>query len=72
MNNPLDTVRLLVSLPAHYQARLARDMDDIRTAQALRNQVSNVDNVELSEGLAASHLTVGMRTRSMRCATPDR
>lgn len=54
MNNPLDTVRLLVSLPAHYQARLARSTDDIRAAQALRYQVFNV---ELNEGLAASHLT---------------
>jgi putative hemolysin len=50
----LETVRLLVSSPAHYTTRLARSRDEVRAAQALRFQVFNL---ELNEGLAASHAT---------------
>lgn len=54
MNATLESVRLLVSSPAHYTTRLARNTDDVRAAQALRYQVFNV---ELNEGLEQSHLT---------------
>jgi len=54
MNATLDSVRLLVSSPAHYTTRLARNTDEIRAAQALRFQVFKL---ELDEGLEESHLT---------------
>jgi putative hemolysin len=54
MNTTLETVRLLVSSPAHYAARLARNQEDIRAAQTLRYQVFNL---ELNEGLEQSHIT---------------
>ena len=50
----LETARLLVSVPTHYMARLARNTDDIHAAQRLRFQVFNV---ELNEGLESSRLT---------------
>jgi putative hemolysin len=54
MNTTLETVRLLVSSPAHYTTRLARNADEIRAAQVLRFEVFNL---ELNEGLASSHTT---------------
>jgi len=54
MNTTLETVRLLVSAPAHYTTRLTRNRDEIRAAQALRFRVFNL---ELNEGLQESHLT---------------
>ena len=54
MNTTLETVRLLVSSPAHYTTRLAREAGDIRAAQVLRFEVFNL---ELNEGLASSHTT---------------
>jgi len=52
MNTTLETVRLLVSSPTHYDTRLARNMDEVRAAQALRFQVFNL---ELNEGLEQSY-----------------
>jgi putative hemolysin len=52
MNMTLESVRLLVSAPSQYATRLARDVSEVRAAQALRYQVFNV---ELNEGLATSH-----------------
>ena len=52
MNATLETVRLLVSSPAHYTTRLARSADEIRAAQVLHFEVFNL---ELHEGLASSH-----------------
>jgi putative hemolysin len=54
MSTTLETARLLVSAPAHYATRLARTAEEIRAAQALRFEVFNL---ELNEGLAASHAT---------------
>jgi putative hemolysin len=54
MNATLETVRRLVRSPAHYTARLARNADEVRAAQVLRFEVFNL---ELNEGLAASHTT---------------
>jgi putative hemolysin len=54
MNTTLESVRLLVSSPAHYTTRLARDADEVRAAQVLRFEVFNL---ELNEGLASSHTT---------------
>jgi putative hemolysin len=54
VNRTLESVRLLVSSPTHYGARLARNSDEVRAAQALRYQVFNL---ELNEGLEQSHLT---------------
>ena len=54
MNAALESVRLLVSAPAHYATRLARTDEDIRAAQALRFEIFNL---ELHEGLASSHTT---------------
>ena len=54
MNTTLETVRLLVSSPAHYTTRLARNADDLRAAQVLRFEVFNL---ELNEGLASSLAT---------------
>jgi putative hemolysin len=54
MNTTLESIRLLVSSPAHYATRLARTKDDIRAAQSLRFQVFNL---ELNEGLEQSYAT---------------
>jgi putative hemolysin len=54
MNSTLESVRLLVSSPAHYATRLARSREEIRAAQALRFQVFNL---ELNEGLEQSYAT---------------
>lgn len=54
MNTVIESARLLVSAPALYVTRLARDEAEVRAAQALRYQVFNV---ELNEGLATSHQT---------------
>jgi putative hemolysin len=54
VNTTLDSIRLLVSSPAHYATRLARNRDEVRAAQALRFQVFNL---ELNEGLEQSHAT---------------
>ena len=54
MSTTLESVRLLVSSPAHYATRLARTAEEVRAAQSLRFQVFNV---ELNEGLAESHAT---------------
>ena len=54
MNAALESVRLLVSAPAHYATRLARTPADIRAAQTLRFEIFNL---ELHEGFAASHAT---------------
>jgi putative hemolysin len=52
MNAMLQSVRLIVSAPANYAARLACHVDDVRAAQALRFQIFNI---ELNEGLEQSH-----------------
>lgn len=54
MNTLIESGRLLVSAPAHYATRLARNEAEVRAAQALRYQVFNL---ELNEGLATSHAT---------------
>ena len=54
MKSALETSRLLVSSPAQYTTRIARDADEIHAAQALRFEVFNV---ELEEGLEASYTT---------------
>jgi putative hemolysin len=54
MNTTLQTARLLVSAPAYYATRLARNAAEIRAAQVLRYEVFNL---ELNEGLASSHAT---------------
>src|SRR5436190_5158802 len=54
MNTTLESVRLLVSSPTHYGTRLARNLDEVRAAQALRFQVFNL---ELNEGLEHSYAT---------------
>ncbi|MGC3957371.1 MAG: GNAT family N-acyltransferase [Verrucomicrobiota bacterium] len=54
MNPTIESVRLLVTAPAHYVTRLACNAGEVRAAQALRYQVFNV---ELNEGLAISHAT---------------
>ena len=48
----LQSVRLIVSAPANYAARLACHADDVRAAQALRFEIFNV---ELNEGLEQSY-----------------
>ena len=50
----LETVRLVVSSPIHYETRLARSTEDVRAAQSLRFQVFNL---ELNEGLEQSYAT---------------
>jgi len=50
----LAPARLLVHPHAHYAVRLARNADEVRTAQALR---FTVFNLELNEGLTESHAT---------------
>ena len=54
MNQKSESFRLLVNPTAQYAARLARDGDEIRAAQALRFQVFNL---ELNEGFAQSYAT---------------
>jgi putative hemolysin len=54
MNATLDAIRLVVSAPAHYTARLARNAREMRAAQALRFEVFNL---ELREGLEQSYAT---------------
>lgn len=54
MNPTLESIRQLVSLPAQYEMRLARNAAEVRAAQELRFQVFNL---ELNEGLQESHLT---------------
>lgn len=49
-----ESVRLLVSAPTQYAARLALSPKEIQAAQALRFQVFNL---ELNEGLAQSYAT---------------
>jgi len=53
-NTPIETARLVVSSPAQYAVRLARNVDDLRAAQTLRFQVFNL---ELNEGLSQSFAT---------------
>jgi putative hemolysin len=50
----LESVRLIVSAPAHYCARLAGDARELRAAQALRFEVFNL---ELNEGLDQSYVS---------------
>jgi putative hemolysin len=50
----LESACLLISAPSHYAARLAGDVAEIRSAQALRFEVFNV---ELNEGLEQSFVT---------------
>ena len=50
----LESFRLGVSSPTRYATRLARNMDEVRAAQALRFQVFNL---ELNEGLEQSYAT---------------
>jgi putative hemolysin len=54
MKTTLNPIRLIVASPAHYAARLARNMDEVRAAQSLRFEVFNL---ELKEGLAESFST---------------
>ncbi len=54
MHATLDSLRLVVSTPAHYTTRLARNLTEIRAAQALRFEVFNL---ELHEGLDQSYAT---------------
>lgn len=54
MNATLESVRLVVSSPVQYATRLARDMTEVRAAQALRFEVFNL---ELHEGLEHSYAT---------------
>jgi putative hemolysin len=54
MNQIRESVRLVVSNPAHYGVRLAMNSQDVQAAQALRFQVFNL---ELNEGLAQSFAT---------------
>lgn len=54
MNVTQESVRLLVSAPAHYVIRLAQTPADLQAAQSLRFQVFNL---ELNEGLAESYQT---------------
>lgn len=52
MSTTLESIRLLVSSPAHYTARLARNQVEVHGAQSLRFQVFNL---ELHEGLEQSY-----------------
>ena len=54
MNIAIESARLLGVAPTHYATRLACSADEVRAAQTLRYQVFNI---ELNEGLAASHAT---------------
>lgn len=52
MNTTLESVGLLVNPPAQYAVRLAQTEEEIRASQTLRYEIFNV---ELNEGLTASH-----------------
>ncbi|MEY4916089.1 MAG: hypothetical protein RL616_2 [Verrucomicrobiota bacterium] len=52
VSTTIESARLIVSAPAHYAARLARDAKEVRAAQTLRFEVFNL---ELNEGLAQSY-----------------
>src|SRR5512138_416559 len=54
MKTLLESVRLVTSSASIYAARLARDTAEVRSAQALRFAVFNL---ELNEGLAESYAT---------------
>ena len=54
VNSTLESFRLIVSAPVCYAARLARNLDEVRAAQALRFEVFNL---ELHEGLEQSYAT---------------
>ena len=54
VNTTFESVRLVLSSPTHYATRLARSVEEIRAAQALRFQVFNL---ELNEGLEQSYAT---------------
>ena len=54
MKTTLESIRLRVSAPEHYEVRLARRAEEVRAAQMLRYEVFNL---ELNEGLASSHVT---------------
>ena len=54
MSSTLESVRLLISAPAHYATRLARNAGEVRAAQSLRFEVFNL---ELNEGLQQSYAT---------------
>ena len=54
LKTTLESFRLVMSSSAHYATRLARNMDEVRAAQALRFQVFNL---ELNEGLEQSYAT---------------
>lgn len=54
MNNVIQSARLLVTSVAPYTIRLAGNEAEVRAAQSLRYQVFNL---ELKEGLEASHAT---------------
>ena len=54
MSSTVESVRLLISAPAHYATRIARQAGEVRAAQALRFEVFNL---ELHEGLAQSYTT---------------
>src|SRR5438128_4648989 len=52
LKTTLESFRLVMSSSAHYATRLARNMDEVRAAQALRFQVFNL---QLNEGLEQSY-----------------
>lgn len=54
MKTTLESIRLIVASPPHYATRLARGLEEVRAAQALRFKVFNL---ELHEGLAESYAT---------------
>ena len=54
VNTTIESIRLLVTSPTHYATRLARNLEEVRGAQALRFQVFNL---ELNEGLERSYAT---------------
>ncbi len=54
MKATLNSIRLIAASPAQYSTRLARNLDDVRAAQALRFEVFNL---ELNEGLVESYAT---------------
>jgi putative hemolysin len=52
VHSTLESIRLVVSAPAHYAVRLARNAREVRAAQILRFEVFNL---ELNEGFAQSY-----------------
>lgn len=52
MKTMIDAVRLVVATPAHYRTHIAKSINEIRAAQALRFEVFNL---ELNEGLQESY-----------------